>query len=1079
VASFFVAALILSHGASAGFFNGKVKFYTIKTPHFYIHFSEGLGPIAEEFRAVTENVYDRMTARMEWKPARRTHVVLTDKSDTSNGVASVLPDNTILLYTAMPTPDSTLDHYRDYYEYLVTHEFTHILHIDQHNRTASPPRVVMGKIVAPNGATPGWMREGMAVYEESLLDPNFGRNHSDYTEMFVRTAFYEEKFPRLDQIAGLTAHPPGGLGPYVYGGRFFDWLAKTYGEDRMYQYQKEYASGMWLYSLNNKARRVYGKSFYKLWQEFKADLGAKYAAEKDRLNGIGLTALSDVVRNKDAVSGYTPGPGGAYAYFQSGLDDAPHIVVRGAGGAEHPIKRRVFGQMAFSRDGKYLAFGSLSSVEKKTSLAETYYYDVAKRRLFRVYEPGFEKKSMHVMDPDFSPADGGNRWMVMVRDNKNTDQLYVYDTLERRGYVITDAAPKTRFSNPRYSPDGTMIAVSRKDPDSGHRDIIVYNHIGRELARVTNDSKIDMQPAFSGDGAKIYYSSSRTGVFNVFAYDLGTGAIDQVTNVLTGVFQPMPGVGTGEIYVQTFSTGNPFVQKFSASVIPAGLLHDKTAGLLTTNKSAVKGPRKARSVSKKSAMSVPAGAVSTGEVVVDVRAYPAESVNGNAVEEPDSKPVIPIQTDEDDNIPVDYKSRKTQPRNNGGTKTEQQEKVVKTYPSQYKDELGAVAKVVPIDVSNPPDAKKYSALPHILRPTYLVPNVQMYDNAVIASALIGRTDPLFRHSWSAYVNYRSDAKFTGGGGTYVYSRYDPTFYLGGLRYAVDWGTITTRAGSSQFFEERWQTFAGANYRWKLHGVNLAYFYEHRGALTPLAGVNLVNMKPYAGVKLQYQLANFKKFSDSISQEDGPYLKAGVDLTDQILGSNAVNEEFVTTADARYYLEMPWSDHHVLAFRAAGGWQWGDVQQFGTFRLGGPFGEGQGAAQYSNRVFPMRGLAGITYGGDRAVIFSVEYRWPLAENVNTGIGTWPIFLDKLYLAPFIDGGDIKYRAELQDLFTRMLVAGGAELKGDFVLGYGLPITARLGYGIIFTNRDRLGVLQDAITRASLKFGSAYFQVGTSF
>lgn len=1134
---FLFAAFFAAAPAEAGFFDGKLKYYTLKTEHFFIHFPQNLSGVAEEMRELTEKVHDRMTARLEWKPGRRTHVVLTDKSETSNGVASVLPDNYILLYAAIPTPDSSLDHYRDYYEYLFTHEYTHILHIDQHHRMASPGRVVLGKVVAPNGATPAWMREGMAVYEESLLDEKFGRNHSDFTEMFLRSSYYEDRFPRIDQIAGLSENFPAGMGPYLFGGKFFEWIAREYGEDRIYQYQKDYASSLWLYSLNNKARRVFGKSFYKLWKEFKADLAQKYEVEKTALAKLGLTSFRDVVNNKNSQHYFTPHPSGkGYAYYESGLDESPEIVIDLKDGTKpHRLKRRLFGQMSFSPSGKYLSFASLAAVERKTAHAETYYYDLKKRKLFRVNDEAHKKKAMRAMDPDFSPVDGGNRWLVMVRNFQNTDQLYVFDLFERHGYVLTDAPAKTQFSNPRFSPDGRKIVVSRKDPATGQRDIVIYSNLGRELTRVTNDAKSDLHPVFSRDGRKVYFSSARTGIFNIFSYDLKSDKLKQLTNVLTGVFQPMP-AKSGEIYVQNFAVDQNSIRAFDPrSASPRLLTVKKAAGRVAVTKAKtchseqseespcdkeilrfaqddthlvqddmhlVRDVRFAlddktlRSVSldeKNSIEIAPEFAFQNlhfdfAEATSNPDPEPSKAPETETPTQdptrqsvPDSEPVLPVQTDgrEPQTRPQEKTLRHKEKKIKQVAAATPEKAAPKTYPSAYKKALTGRDSDVVATARLPEGAKKYTPFPHILRPAYIIPNVQVLDNAVFSTVQIGRVDPLYRHSWIAFADYRTDAAFVGGGGTYIFSRYDPTFYIGGLRYAVDWGNITTLAGTTRFFEERWQTYTGASWRHKNSLFNASYFYEHRAALTNLAGVNLINMKPYAGIKLQYTLSDYKKFPASISQEDGYHVKLTTDVVNEAFMSDDVNEEVVSTADFRYYFEMPWSDHHVFAIRAAGGWKWGDRQQFGTFRLGGPLGEGVGAARYSARVFPLRGLSGISYGGDRVAIFSGEYRLPVVEDLNGGIGTWPIFLDKLYMNFYVDGGDIKYSTDGDNLLNRMLLAVGAELRGDVVLGYGLPITARLGYGIILTNRDRLGTLTDAITGASLKYGSTYISVGTSF
>src|SRR6185312_11125754 len=45
-------------------------------------------------------------------------------------------------------------------------------------------------------------------------------------------------------------------------------------------------------------------------------------------------------------------------------------------------------------------------------------------------------------------------------------------------------------------------------------------------------------PSFTRDGRWLLFHSDRTGVMNVYAYDLASHALKQVTNVITGAFQP-------------------------------------------------------------------------------------------------------------------------------------------------------------------------------------------------------------------------------------------------------------------------------------------------------------------------------------------------------------------------------------------------------------------------------------------------------------------------------------------------------------------------------------------------------------
>jgi hypothetical protein len=54
------------------------------------------------------------------------------------------------------------------------------------------------------------------------------------------------------------------------------------------------------------------------------------------------------------------------------------------------------------------------------------------------------------------------------------------------------------------------------------------------------DRAIDQQPVFSPDGRFIYFSSDRSGISNIYAYELGNFKLWQVTNVRVGAFMPEP-----------------------------------------------------------------------------------------------------------------------------------------------------------------------------------------------------------------------------------------------------------------------------------------------------------------------------------------------------------------------------------------------------------------------------------------------------------------------------------------------------------------------------------------------------------
>ncbi|HEX5060882.1 MAG TPA: hypothetical protein VFV99_16055, partial [Kofleriaceae bacterium] len=90
---------------------------------------------------------------------------------------------------------------------------------------------------------------------------------------------------------------------------------------------------------------------------------------------------------------------------------------------------------------------------------------------------------------------------------------------------------------PAWSPDGTRIAFSAwRRP--GYRDILIVDVATGKIDEITNDRAIDIQPQWAADGSTLYFASDRTGISNIYAFDLHDRTTWQLTNVLGGAFSP-------------------------------------------------------------------------------------------------------------------------------------------------------------------------------------------------------------------------------------------------------------------------------------------------------------------------------------------------------------------------------------------------------------------------------------------------------------------------------------------------------------------------------------------------------------
>src|SRR5260370_40400900 len=88
-----------------------------------------------------------------------------------------------------------------------------------------------------------------------------------------------------------------------------------------------------------------------------------------------------------------------------------------------------------------------------------------------------------------------------------------------------------------FAPDGRRIVYSPlwRDFRSGKRyqggwanDLYIFDLTHPSLLQVTNDPRTDRDPMWIGDA--VYFNSDRTGVFNLFRYDIATRQTRQLTH---------------------------------------------------------------------------------------------------------------------------------------------------------------------------------------------------------------------------------------------------------------------------------------------------------------------------------------------------------------------------------------------------------------------------------------------------------------------------------------------------------------------------------------------------------------------
>jgi hypothetical protein len=555
-----VCVLPLSRRAEAAF-DPSLRFYTLETEHFRITYHTGLEDVAQHVASTAESLHGRMTEAMGYTPTKdKTEILLTDNAESANGSATALPYNAIRLLVTAPEDFSPLGDVDDWYLELLTHEYTHVLHTDHIRGLPTLVNAVIGKTIAPNQVQPRWILEGYGVYFESTRS-SAGRMRNSMWDMFMRTDVIENNLATLDQMSNVVRRWPQGNLFYLYGSYFIQWIAETYGEKALRDVAYDYGGQLIPWGIQRSIRRATGKTYdelYPLWMDgMRRAYGAQVAEvrRKGLREGTRITHHGQVARYPRWIpdNAWPEHRGGILYYrddqhYRTGLfaldvkrDARGNVIAADEKGSELVARTNIETFSSFLPDGG-LVFGGAEFYRNVFLFNDLERMDPGQKSPYGAPDGKrvqLTLPAMRAADPATSP-DG--RRVVFTRNHAGTRTIHIGD-LGATGVSNVQSLVPTSFLEqsftPRWSPDGTHVAYSVWKR-GGYRDIRYVDVRDGTSREITNDRAVDGSPSFSPDGKWLFFHSDRTGITNVFAYELATGKLKQVTNVLTGAYSPEP-----------------------------------------------------------------------------------------------------------------------------------------------------------------------------------------------------------------------------------------------------------------------------------------------------------------------------------------------------------------------------------------------------------------------------------------------------------------------------------------------------------------------------------------------------------
>jgi hypothetical protein len=496
-------------------------------------------------------------------PDGRINVALQDFGDHANARARAAPRSRIFLDIAPSNDPYETVSPADRFVWTPRHELTHIVINDRpspadarwrrlfHGKVdvdpAHPESLLYYYLTVPRSTAPRWFQEGSAVFMETWLSGGVGRAQGGYDETVFRAMVHDNAkfYDPLGLVSkGTEIDFQTGANDYLYGTRFMDYLALTYGPQRLLAWWRRDANSRRYYA--DDFKRVFGLPLDESWHQW---IEFEHRFQQQNLQSVrehALTPFRDLTRKAlGAVS----------RSYLSADGTRLFTAVKYPGQLAHIVSiARSDGTVTELKEVKGASGYTVTSLAYDPGTGTLFYttnnnnYRNLEALNLRTGKSRMLIKAARIGDIVYNPSD---RSLWGLRLDNGYVQLVRVPFPYRDGQKLYVFPPDEKAFDLDLSPDGSLasVSVSGPGPKPGSPEVTQVRVLRTE-ALATGDAtplhRFEMGAAvpegfvFSKDGRFLYGSSYYTGVSNVYRYELATETLTAVSNAETGFFRPLP-----------------------------------------------------------------------------------------------------------------------------------------------------------------------------------------------------------------------------------------------------------------------------------------------------------------------------------------------------------------------------------------------------------------------------------------------------------------------------------------------------------------------------------------------------------
>ncbi len=508
---------------------------------------------------VTRSFYNSLAFQkreFEWKPWDKTTVILKDFSDYGNAAARSSPNNALIIDVAPLSMTFETFTASERVFSLMNHELVHVATMDVWNERDAfwrraffgkpmpqqdhPESIVYNFLTTPRVNVPRWYLEGSAVFVETWMAGGVGRAQGAYDEMVFRSMVRDDAhfYSALGLVSeGTTVDFQGGVNAYLYGTRFFNYLALTYTPDKVVEWLSRGEDSKAYYS--SHFEYVFDRKLTEVWREW---IAFEHEFQSKNLEAVRQFPVTESKKLTPRAVGSV-----SRAFLSKSGDSL-------IGGFRYPGVVAHVGELSLA-NGKIRKLEDIKGpmLYRVTSLA---YDPDANKAWYTTDNYGFRD----VMELDVETGHAKR----LIRDGRIGDLIFnradksIWGVRHLNGLptLVRMTAPYKTWTQIHtfpyggdlydldISPNGELLATSFGKLD-GSQELHIYrleDLLSGKIEAITKYAPglaIPEGAAFSPDGRFVYGSNYFSGVSNIFRLDVISGDVEYVSNAETGYFRPI------------------------------------------------------------------------------------------------------------------------------------------------------------------------------------------------------------------------------------------------------------------------------------------------------------------------------------------------------------------------------------------------------------------------------------------------------------------------------------------------------------------------------------------------------------